>query len=376
MENPTFTINLETKEIEFNINGGVRGLKGDKGDTGSIGPQGPQGIQGPQGEQGIQGPQGPDGYTPVKGVDYFTQEDIASLNIPTKTSDLTNDSNFVNTTQLNTKQDKIDSTHKLSADLVEETNTKKFLDSSGLYQEINGEKVFKDGIGTNGNVSFGYCSHFELDDSQDSLVIGYDENDDDIIHLNKQTQLISTPTNQYDVANKKYVDDSISALSLVSFLVVQELPTTGESNIIYLVPKSTAQTNNYYDEYIYTNNAWEKIGDTEIDLTNYVKNTDYATSSTGGVVKVNSTYNLSIDSGSIYPTGLNITEYNNANNRTFIGKYTLENVITGKNLETANNKVTSISSSSTDTQYPSAKCVYDLVGDINTALDSINGEVI
>ena len=35
------------------------------------------------------------GYTPVKGVDYFTPADIASLNIPTKTSDLTNDSGFI-----------------------------------------------------------------------------------------------------------------------------------------------------------------------------------------------------------------------------------------------------------------------------------------
>ena len=35
------------------------------------------------------------------------------------------------------------------------------------------------------------------------------------------------------------------------------------------------------------------------------------------------------------------------------------------------NKVTSISSSSTDTQFPSAKCVYDLVGDITTLIDSL-----
>ena len=46
------------------------------------------------------------------------------------------------------------------------------------------------------------------------------------------------------------------------------------------------------------------------------------------------------------------------------------------NKEDKSNKVTSLSSSSTDTQYPSAKCVYDLVGDINTALDTINGEVV
>lgn len=39
--------------------------------------------------------------------------------------------------------------------------------------------------------------------------------------------------------------------------------------------------------------------------------------------------------------------------------------------ENTSNKVTSLSSSSTDTQYPSAKCVYDLVGDIETLLAAI-----
>ena len=35
-------------------------------------------------------------------------------------------------------------------------------------------------------------------------------------------------------------------------------------------------------------------------------------------------------------------------------------------MQTTSNLVTSISSSSTDTQYPSAKCVYDIVGNIET----------
>lgn len=45
-------------------------------------------------------------------------------------------------------------------------------------------------------------------------------------------------------------------------------------------------------------------------------------------------------------------------------------------LEDTANKVTSLSASSTDTQYPSAKCVYDhvdtIVGDINDLLDILN----
>ena len=40
--------------------------------------------------------------------------------------------------------------------------------------------------------------------------------------------------------------------------------------------------------------------------------------------------------------------------------------------ESTTNKVTSLSSSSTDTQYPSAKCVYDLVGNVESLLNNIN----
>ena len=46
--------------------------------------------------------------------------------------------------------------------------------------------------------------------------------------------------------------------------------------------------------------------------------------------------------------------------------------VTPQNMEVITNKVTSLSSSSTDTQYPSAKCVYDLIGDIETALQTLN----
>lgn len=40
--------------------------------------------------------------------------------------------------------------------------------------------------------------------------------------------------------------------------------------------------------------------------------------------------------------------------------------------QTKSNLVTSLSSSSTDTQYPSAKCVYDLIGDISTILQELD----
>ncbi len=67
----------------------------------------------------------------------------------------------------------------------------------------------------------------------------------------------------------------VDALRNSRFAYVQALPTTDIStNTIYLVPKSTAGTNNACDEYIYVDNAWEKIGDTEIDLSGYVQDSD------------------------------------------------------------------------------------------------------
>ena len=61
---------------------GVKGEKGDKGDRGETGPQGPKGANGANGTNGLNGKDGKDGHTPQKGVDYFTDEDIAGLKIP------------------------------------------------------------------------------------------------------------------------------------------------------------------------------------------------------------------------------------------------------------------------------------------------------
>lgn len=51
-------------------------LKGDKGDKGD---KGEQGIQGVPGTDGRNGEDGVNGYTPVRGEDYWTTEDIAQI---------------------------------------------------------------------------------------------------------------------------------------------------------------------------------------------------------------------------------------------------------------------------------------------------------
>ena len=58
---------------------GPVGPAGPQGETGLTGPQGPQGPKGDTGEQGLQGDKGNDGYTPVKGTDYWTAQDVAEI---------------------------------------------------------------------------------------------------------------------------------------------------------------------------------------------------------------------------------------------------------------------------------------------------------
>jgi len=53
------------------------------------------------------------------------------------------------------------------------------------------------------------------------------------------------------------------------FTVVTELPEAGLSNKIYLVPSSNPETQNTLDEFIWVDNAWEKIGAVSVDLSNY-----------------------------------------------------------------------------------------------------------
>ena len=96
--------------------------------------------------------------------------------------------------------------------------------------------------------------------------------------------------------------------------------------------------------------TWNNKLDSE-DLTDYVKNTDYATSSNSGVIKTGFGTTLNVD-GILYAAVYNYANYLLNNNSYFISKGTLENVITGKELV---NKT----------------YVDNIVGDIDTILETL-----
>ena len=72
---------------------------------------------------------------------------------------------------------------------------------------------------------------------------------------------------------KTVVAASIGEVTGISFEVVNDLPQEGEAGVFYLVPHSHG-TGDAYDEYVWVGSSFEKIGNTDIDLTNYVASSD------------------------------------------------------------------------------------------------------
>lgn len=94
------------------------------------------------------------------------------------------------------------------------------------------------------------------------------------------------------------------------------------------------------------------------DLSNYIKNTDIARDNKAGILKTNENYGFALNSSNqLYAKYYSYSAYSGKDDNCVISKRTLENVITGKELTTKT-------------------YVDNLVGDINTLLDSINGESI
>lgn len=124
-------------------------------------------------------------------------------------------------------------------------------------------------------------------DAEKNTIVGITVNGDAITPdanriaaLSVLTNTVNNLLNYYnktETYSKTEVDTLVSAVAGATFESVQTLPTTNiKTNVIYLVPKQTPETSNIKDEYINldgTTAGWELIGDTGVDLSNYVTTT-------------------------------------------------------------------------------------------------------
>lgn len=79
------------------------------------------------------------------------------------------------------------------------------------------------------------------------------------------------------------ISSAVSGITSFSTEIVQTLPSTGVAGRIYFV-SSNAGTNDVYEEYIYVNNGWEKLGNfnaNSIDLSDYLKSYAYNENNNG-----------------------------------------------------------------------------------------------
>lgn len=131
-----------------------------------------------------------------------------------------------------------------------------------------------------------------------------------ILSGNKTTAQLGLPTKTSDLTNdsgfitsavndlinyykrsetytKAEVNALLASLSSLNLEVVAVLPDHDISTTtIYLVPKDVPGTDDVYDEYVYINNSWEKIGSTAADLSNYYTKTQADALLSGKVDKV------------------------------------------------------------------------------------------
>lgn len=104
--------------------------------------------------------------------------------------------------------------------------------------------------------------------------------------------ITSTSTNE-TAAGAKAVWDLVSSIKTITIQKVAKLPATGESNVIYLVPKNPTPSEgsvNLCDEYIWTGDEFELIGDTQIKVsiaTEADAGIVLSTATTGAAGKVN-----------------------------------------------------------------------------------------
>lgn len=130
---------------------------------------------------------------------------------------------------------------------------------------------------------------------------------------------------------------------------------------------------------IKTLNSTSILGEGNIDIQGGLILEDLPTANSANGVKSGGVYTALSGKQESLVSGTNIKTINN---ESILGSGNISVAVdVPENCETTDNKVTSLSEQSTNTQYPTAKAVYDyvegledIIGDIDTVLDNITDE--
>lgn len=120
-----------------------------------------------------------------------------------------------------------------------------------------------------------------LEEGAEKNVITKVKRNGTLVNISNKEVDIAVPTklselvDDKDLVSKTQVQKLISDARHMKKEIVASKPSKGEEDTIYLVgPKGSG--NNIYEEWIYVNSQWEKIGDTstEVNLEGYIREED------------------------------------------------------------------------------------------------------
>lgn len=98
---------------------------------------------------------------------------------------------------------------------------------------------------------------------------------------NKLVNKVDTNYLTSNYFDKEQIKGMLGTTSALDFKIVDSLPTDNISaTTIYLVPYE-----NEYEEFIYINNAWEMLGSTKVDLSDYVRKDEIIITNENGTTK-------------------------------------------------------------------------------------------
>lgn len=149
------------------------------------------------------------------------------------------------------------------------------------------------------------------------------------------------------------INSQINSLIGFTATIVNSLPATGEVGVMYLKLNTSASVEgNIYDEYIWVNNKFEKIGSTEttVDLSGYVTQTEMNTQLTNKANVNHSHTSDSIGLDQDMDDGMWVHEYG-INNQSSVNGYVYDHEKKLDNIDAGANKTvvdSSLSSSSTN----------------------------
>ena len=223
--------------------------------------------------------------------------------------------------------------------------------SLGAYSYANGSQALGLGYFAGATANYAIQLGHGTNSTASTLYVGFSTSN--YLLLDGTTGLIPDARISSNIARSADIPTTTSDLTNDSGFITSSALTP----YVLSADLASVATSGSYDDLINKPTIPGAVTEATVSGWGFTKNTGTVTS-VNNVSPVNGNVTLSIPT---VPT--NISAFTNDSG------YITSSALNG--YEQTSNKVTSISSSSTNTQYPSAKCVYDIVGDIETLINAL-----